>query len=120
MTQTAEPASVATGRTATIPPIVDLDAHVVEPPDLWTCRLPAKYRDVGPRIVLAPASEKVELDGALYKEAPGAPGSGPDIAWWSYEDHRYSVKRLIAAAGYPAEEVDTTGIRLLGLDLPLA
>src|SRR5579872_1309764 len=32
-----------------IPPIVDLDAHVVEPADVWSSRLPARYRDVGPR-----------------------------------------------------------------------
>ncbi len=36
---------------ARIPPIVDLDAHVVEPADVWTSRLPARYRDVGPHIV---------------------------------------------------------------------
>ena len=38
-----------------IPWIVSLDDHVVEPPDVWTKRLPAKYRDVGPHIVMAPA-----------------------------------------------------------------
>src|SRR2546426_6393794 len=33
-----------------IPPIISVDDHVVEPPDLWTSRLPEKYRDRGPRI----------------------------------------------------------------------
>ena len=33
-----------------IPPIVDLDAHVVEPADVWSARLPSRYRHVGPRI----------------------------------------------------------------------
>ena len=32
-----------------VPRIVSADDHVVEPPDVWTSRLPAKYRDVGPR-----------------------------------------------------------------------
>ncbi len=32
------------------------------------------------------------------------------MAWWLYEDHAYSVKRLIAAAGYPADEVTLQGI----------
>jgi predicted TIM-barrel fold metal-dependent hydrolase len=85
-----------------IPWIVSLDDHVVEPPDIWTSRLPAKYRDVGPHIVMAPAGTPV-LDGGTYKEAPGT--EGPDVAWWFYEDQQYSVKRLIAAAGYPAEEI---------------
>ena len=32
------------------------------------------------------------------------------VAWWFYEDQQYSVKRLIAAAGYPAEEIGFDGI----------
>jgi len=91
-----------------IPWIVSLDDHVVEPPDLWTSRLPAKYREVGPHIVLAPSGNPI-LDGGGYIEAPGT--EGEPIAWWFYEDHRYSVKRLIAAAGYPAEEIGLDGIR---------
>ena len=41
----------------TIPRIISVDDHVVEPPDLWTTRLPAEYRDRGPRI---------ERDTALF------------------------------------------------------
>jgi predicted TIM-barrel fold metal-dependent hydrolase len=81
---------------------VSLDDHVVEPPDVWTKRLPAKYRDVGPHIVMAPPGTPV-LDGGTYREAPGT--DGDPVAWWFYEDQQYSVKRLIAAAGYPAEEI---------------
>lgn len=107
MSDTLTQAETTTG-IEKIPMIIDLDAHVVEPPDVWSSRLPAKYRDVGPHVVHAPAPESIELDGAVYKEAPGT--SGPDIAWWFYEDHRFSVKRFIAAAGYPAEEVDLRGV----------
>ena len=85
-----------------IPWIVSLDDHVVEPPDVWTTRLPAKYRDVGPHVVMAPAGTPM-LDGGSYIEAPGT--DGPDVAWWFYEDQQYSVKRLIAAAGYPPDEI---------------
>ena len=85
-----------------IPWIVSLDDHVVEPPDVWTKRLPAKYRDIGPHIVMAPAGTPV-LDGGTYREAPGT--EGDPVAWWFYEDQQYSVKRLIAAAGYPADEI---------------
>ena len=90
-----------------IPPIVDVDAHVVEPPDVWTSRLPAKYRNIGPHIEMHPAGTP-KLDGANYIETPGT--EGPDVAWWMYEDHQYSVKRMIAAAGYPADEITMTGI----------
>ena len=37
-----------------IPPLVDVDAHIVEPPDVWSSRLPAKYRDIGPHIEYHP------------------------------------------------------------------
>ena len=45
-----------------IPPIVDVDAHVVEPADVWTSRLPLRYRDIGPRIEYLPPG-KPKLDG---------------------------------------------------------
>jgi len=90
-----------------IPLIVDVDAHVVEPPDVWTSRLPAKFRDVGPHIEYLPPGQP-KLDGGAYIEAPGTEGA--PVAWWIYEDHQYSVKRLIAAAGYPAEEIGMQGI----------
>src|SRR5215472_13184781 len=76
-----------------IPLIIDVDAHVVEPADVWSSRLPARYREVGPRIRYLPGGE-VKLDGSMYIEEPGT--EGPDVAWWFYEDRKYSIKRLIA------------------------
>jgi predicted TIM-barrel fold metal-dependent hydrolase len=38
----------------TIIPIVDADTHLTEPPDLWTARIPAKYRDGCPRVEIHP------------------------------------------------------------------
>ena len=66
-----------------IPRIIDLDAHLVEPPDIWTPRLPAKYRDVGPRVEYLPGGD-IAINGSMYTEAPGT--DGPDVAWWHYED----------------------------------
>ena len=88
-------AAPTTAQTIDIPPIISVDDHVVEPPDLWSSRLPAKYRDVGPRVVYKPTGQPI-LVGGGYIEAPGS--EGEPIAWWFYEDHKYSVKRLIAAA----------------------
>jgi predicted TIM-barrel fold metal-dependent hydrolase len=31
--------------------VIDVDTHVTEPADLWTSRLPAKFRDVAPHVV---------------------------------------------------------------------
>ena len=32
------------------PKIISVDDHVIEPPNVWQDRLPAKYKDVGPRV----------------------------------------------------------------------
>jgi predicted TIM-barrel fold metal-dependent hydrolase len=93
-----------------IPKIVDVDAHVVEPADVWSSRLPAKYRDVGPRIEMLPAGTP-KLVGASYVESPG--NDGPLVAWWRYEDHMASLKRTIAAAGFEPDEV---GLRSVSYD----
>jgi predicted TIM-barrel fold metal-dependent hydrolase len=92
---------------ARIPRIVDVDAHIVEPPHIWSSRLPAKYRDIGPHVEYHPFGTP-KLDGARYIEAPGT--EGRDVAWWMYEDYQFSLKRIIAASGYPPEEVTMSGI----------
>jgi Amidohydrolase len=94
---------------ARIPRLVDLDAHLVEPPDLWSSRLPARYQETGPRVVYLPMGTP-RLDGGGYIEEPGS--TGKPIAWWFYEDHKYSVKRLIAAAGYPADDISMAGVTM--------
>ena len=109
MTASGVRPNVTDEQLARIPLIVDLDAHLVEPADLWTSRLPAKYRDVGPHIELLPMGQP-KLDGGRYIEEPGT--EGKPIAWWRYEDYEYSVKRLIAAAGYPADEISLDGVTM--------
>jgi predicted TIM-barrel fold metal-dependent hydrolase len=98
---------VSTTTAQPIPWIVSMDDHVVEPADLWSSRLPQKYRDIGPRVVYAPGGTPI-ISGPVYIEEPGT--EGPNVAWWFYEDHQYSVKRLIAAAGYPADDIKLEGI----------
>ena len=39
------------GMTVDLPRIISVDDHVVEPPGLWSERLPASKRDRGPRVV---------------------------------------------------------------------
>ena len=57
----------------TIPRIVSADDHVVEPPDVFTSRLPAKYRDAGPRVVREPVAE-MTFRGGKYAYAMGRRG----------------------------------------------
>ena len=32
--------------------LISVDDHVLEPPDLWTSRLPAKYHEQAPHLIL--------------------------------------------------------------------
>ena len=89
--------------TATVPKIISVDDHVVEPPHLWQTWLPAKHRGRGPKVELLPTGEVKMVDGR-YIEHPGT--SGKLCAWWNYDGNYFSLKRYIAAVGYPPEEVD--------------
>ncbi|HEY2429138.1 MAG TPA: amidohydrolase, partial [Acidimicrobiales bacterium] len=89
-----------------LPKIVSADDHVVEPAHVWQDRLPAKYRDVGPRIVRAPAD--MSFFGGKFSYAMG--GDGPEADWWLYEDLQWPHTRLGACAGFPPEEVKVAPI----------
>ena len=90
-----------------IPPIISLDDHVIEPPDLWSNRLPAKYRDVGPRVEELPQGSAT-LQGGKFREQPGT--EGRLVSYWRYEDLFMCVKRLSTAVGFPGEAVTLDGV----------
>src|SRR5690606_25997710 len=78
---------------------------VVEPPDLWASRLPARDRDRGPRVVRG------------GQPAPGPGGAqidtneGPPCDWWWYEDLRMPLTRPYAAVSFDdREDVDAIGM----------
>ena len=89
------------------PLIISVDDHVVEPAHLWQDRLPAKFKDEGPRVVVAPRGDMALVNGS-WVETPG--DSDKLAAWWHYEDHRYQIKEMIACAGTPPEEVTMQGV----------
>ena len=91
------------------PRIISVDDHVVEPPDVWTDRLPSRYREVGPRVVRAPVGE-ISFVGGKFSPRVGNPGDGPDADWWFYEDLRRPLLRLDAAVGYDRDEVDLRAV----------
>ncbi len=78
-----------------IPRIISVDDHVVEPPDLWTARLPAKYADRAPRV----KREKVRMNllGGYNFEVGVDDGVECDV--WYYDDLVYPFTRLSAAVG---------------------
>ncbi|MCD9624857.1 amidohydrolase family protein [Rhabdothermincola salaria] len=78
-----------------IPRIISVDDHVVEPPNLWLDRLPAKYQDRAPRVV----REKVRMSlVGGYTFETGVP-DGVECDVWYYDDLKYPFTRLSAAVG---------------------
>jgi predicted TIM-barrel fold metal-dependent hydrolase len=88
------------------PRIVSVDDHVIEPPAVWSERLPAKLRDQGPRVERLPAGE-IGFEGARYVERPGT--SGPPVDYWVYDGRFQSLKRAVAAAGRERGDMTMTG-----------
>jgi predicted TIM-barrel fold metal-dependent hydrolase len=84
----------------------------MEPPNVWQDRLPAKFKEVGPRMVRLKIAEMSFVGGVFsYQEAnEGEDGTWCD--WWLTEDLKYPLVRLMAAAGYPREEVTVTPITM--------
>ena len=87
---------------ATIPRIISVDDHVVEPPDLWQSRLPERLRERGPRIV----RERGGLDPKTYKWGPTDDGKVADV--WYYDGLRSPLSSLSAAAGLGELAIGTT------------
>ncbi len=81
-----------------IPRIISVDDHVVEPPDLWTSRLPARYQDRAPRVVRDTAT--VGMVGGVFSFEKGAPDGVP-CDFWLYDDLVYPFPKLSAAVGFP-------------------
>ncbi|MGH9307470.1 MAG: amidohydrolase family protein [Acidimicrobiales bacterium] len=93
-----------------LPKIISVDDHVVEPPGVWQDRLPARFLEVGPRIVRT-AVKEMTFVGGKFTAVPAEVGApGPMVDWWFYEDLRRPLIRLDAAVGVPREEVTLTGV----------
>ena len=92
-----------------IPKIISVDDHIVEPPHVWQTWLPEKFRAAGPRIERR-GVRKIEAVGTgVYKET--FDDDSPDKAdTWVYDDLVYTHKRMVAAAGYPRDEMTMTPI----------
>ena len=93
-----------------LPKIISVDDHVVEPAAVWTDRLPAKFHDVGPRVVRAPVKE-LSFIGGKFTAVPAEPGDpGEPVDWWFYENLRRPLIRLDSAVGFDRDDVTLKGI----------
>jgi predicted TIM-barrel fold metal-dependent hydrolase len=92
-----------------IPKIISVDDHIVEPPDVWERWLPATLRDRGPHVVRRGIRKISSVGTGVYREEfdDDSPDKGDT---WVYEDLIYTHKRMVAAVGYPREEMTMTPI----------
>ena len=88
-----------------VPRIISVDDHVLEPPDLWASRLPARYRDRGPRVI----RQRLTRQGG---------GRGGSVAEWVESDDgqwcdvwHYDGLVLAADAAFAAVGVETQGLQ---------
>ena len=80
----------------TLPLIISVDDHVIEPPGVWVDRLPSGLREVGPHIVRGEAGNELwQWEGRIYPVSlMGSPrtrifkgdGSGDDFRSQSYDE----------------------------------
>ena len=90
---------------ADLPLIISVDDHVVEPPTLWTDRLPKQYLDRAPRVERDTA--KFSFEGGVFSYEKGVEGGEP-CDWWLYDDLVYPFPKLSAALDF--EELDVTPV----------
>ena len=86
-----------------IPRIISVDDHVVEPPDLWTSRLPSKYADRCPRVERD--SAVFNFEGGVFSYEKGVE-EGTPCDRWLYDDLIYPFPKLSAAVGFENLDVE--------------
>ena len=106
--------------------VIDTDTHVSEPPDLWTSRVPAKWRDKVPHVELNPETGHQHwrigdswLMGTGFYAVAGAAGIGHLVAAEGAMHDQADIvgRRLVAGPVQQAEaKAPDDGERLAGLD----
>jgi predicted TIM-barrel fold metal-dependent hydrolase len=98
-----------------MPWIISVDDHLIEPPDLWEKRLPAKYREAGPRVRRAPFAYRgrvpiadsstgvMQTRGRLHRF--DMVESGPETDFWCYENLTVPIEATIAASGREPRQI---------------
>jgi predicted TIM-barrel fold metal-dependent hydrolase len=95
-----------------IPKIISVDDHVIEPANVWQDRLPAKFKDVGPRLERRKIKDMRFVGGVFSYEEAAEHEDGTYCDWWLVEDLAWPLTRLSAAAGYPRDEVTVSPITM--------
>ena len=90
-----------------LPWFISVDDHVVEPPTVWSDRLPARYKDVGPRYARRRVGLTRWQQGSFVTDKDD---NGAETDVWLFEDVVKPIRRNIAAAGLDRDEMDLNPI----------
>ncbi len=93
---------------SSMPMIVSVDDHVVEPADLWQRWLPERFRDRGPRVERR-GIESMEFVGGTRYDIRYS-DDAPPADCWIYEDLVAPHKRHVAAVGFSRDEMSLSPI----------
>jgi predicted TIM-barrel fold metal-dependent hydrolase len=88
------------------PAIISVDDHVVEPPDLWASRLPARWRDRGPRVERVRG--KVRGNGRHFTFPERDDGYWADR--WVYDGTTMPITSGFVAVCFDRDEVDNRAV----------
>jgi predicted TIM-barrel fold metal-dependent hydrolase len=116
--------------------IISVDDHLVEPPDLFTKRLPKKYLDRAPRVVEEEGREYWLIDGGLELNVGGNAAAGRSVdaplggesvrfdemrrgAWDIHERIRdMDINGIYASLGFPSMVFSFAGQRFMRMRDP--
>ena len=100
-----------------VPRLISIDDHVIEPPTLWTDRVPQRLAEAVPHIRRVKAySQGWTQDGMQFVQDD----SHPDARWadvWEYEEQRIYLYRGYAAVGFPRDEMDSKPLSYIDDDM---
>jgi predicted TIM-barrel fold metal-dependent hydrolase len=106
-------------------PLISVDDHVVEPPHVWTSRLPLSLREAAPRVERRRLAHSIatvggrqvarsSAHGAVLGEAAGDSGTGEaeglPCDWWIFEDKAIPLTRHAATIGFERMEMNYDGV----------
>ena len=92
----------------TIPRIISVDDHVVEPAHVWKDWMPSRFADRAPRIERRGIGPMVHVGGGSYEISWDR--EGPQADCWIFEDLVYVHKRHVAAAGFDRDDMTMSPI----------
>lgn len=85
-----------------LPWVISVDDHVVEPKDVWWSRLPVALRERGPYVVEDTC--EVTFDPVTGAHGFVKGGEGPIADWWVYGDALRPIPQVMACAGFSPDQ----------------